>query len=30
VAHTEDEHVTLDELHAAVGIYESLAKRLLV
>jgi acetylornithine deacetylase len=29
VAHTEDEHVTLDELHAAVGIYESLAKRLL-
>jgi len=29
VAHTEDEHVTLDELRAAVGVYESLAKRLL-
>jgi acetylornithine deacetylase len=29
VAHTEDEHVTLDELHAAVGIYKSLAKRLM-
>jgi acetylornithine deacetylase len=30
VAHTEEEHVTVDELHAAVGIYESLAKRLLM
>ena len=29
VAHTDHEHVTLDELHAAVGIYESLARRLL-
>jgi acetylornithine deacetylase len=29
VAHTEHEHVSLDELHAAVGIYESLAARLL-
>jgi acetylornithine deacetylase len=29
VAHTDHEHVTLDELHAAVGIYQSLAKRLL-
>jgi acetylornithine deacetylase len=30
VAHTDHEHISLDELHAAVGIYESLAKRLLV
>jgi acetylornithine deacetylase len=30
VAHTDHEHVTLDELHAAVGIYESLATRLLI
>ena len=29
VAHTDHEHVSLDELHAAVGIYESLGKRLL-
>jgi acetylornithine deacetylase len=29
VAHTEHEHVTLDELHAAVGIYKALAKRLM-
>ena len=29
VAHTDEEHVSVDELHAAVGIYESLAKRLL-
>jgi acetylornithine deacetylase len=29
VAHTDHEHVSIDELHAAVGIYESLAKRLL-
>jgi acetylornithine deacetylase len=29
VAHTEHEHVSLDDLHAAVGIYESLAARLL-
>ena len=26
VAHTDDEHVSIDELHAAVGIYESLAQ----
>jgi len=30
VAHTDHEHVTLDELHAAVDIYESLGKRLLI
>lgn len=30
VAHTDHEHVSLDELHAAVGLYESLAKRLLM
>jgi acetylornithine deacetylase len=29
VAHTEHEHISVDELHAAVGIYESLATRLL-
>ena len=29
VAHTDHEHLSFDELHAAVGIYESLAKRLL-
>jgi acetylornithine deacetylase/succinyl-diaminopimelate desuccinylase-like protein len=29
VAHTEDEHVTIDELRAAVDLYESLARRLL-
>jgi acetylornithine deacetylase len=28
-AHTEDEHVTIDELRAAVDLYESLARRLL-
>jgi len=28
VAHTEHEHISVDELHAAVGIYESLATRL--
>ena len=30
VAHTDHEHLALDELHAAVGIYESLGKRLLL
>jgi acetylornithine deacetylase len=30
VAHTDHEHVSLDELHAAVGLYESLGKRLLL
>ena len=30
VAHTDHEHLSLDELHAAVGLYESLAKRLLI
>ena len=30
VAHTDHEHVTLDELHGAVDIYESLGKRLLI
>jgi acetylornithine deacetylase len=30
VAHTEHEHVAVDELHAAVGIYESLGRRLLI
>jgi acetylornithine deacetylase len=30
VAHTDHEHLSVDELHAAVGIYESLATRLLV
>jgi acetylornithine deacetylase len=29
VAHTDEEHVAIDELHAAVGLYESLARRLL-
>jgi len=29
VAHTDHEHISVDELHAAVGLYESLAKRLL-
>ena len=29
VAHTEDEHLSIDELHAAVGLYESLGTRLL-
>ena len=29
VAHTEHEHISIDELHAAVGIYESLATRVL-
>lgn len=28
VAHTEHEHISVDELHAAIGIYESLGKRL--
>lgn len=29
VAHTDEEHVAIDELHAAVGLYENLATRLL-
>ena len=29
VAHTEHEHISVDELHAAVGIYESLGARLI-
>jgi acetylornithine deacetylase len=29
VAHTDHEHISVDELYAAVGIYESLGKRLL-
>jgi len=29
VAHTDEEHVAIDELHAAVGLYEKLAARLL-
>ena len=29
VAHTDDEHVAIDELRAAVGLYEKLAARLL-
>ena len=29
VAHTDEEHVAVDELHAAVGLYEDLALRLL-
>ncbi|MBF8301005.1 MAG: argE 2 [Acidobacteria bacterium] len=29
VAHTDEEHVAIDELHAAVGLYEQLAVRLL-
>ncbi len=29
VAHTDHEHIAVDELHAAVGIYESLGSRLL-
>ena len=29
VAHTDEEHVVIDELHAAVGLYEQLAARLL-
>ena len=29
VAHTDEEHVAIDELHAAVGLYEQLAARLL-
>jgi acetylornithine deacetylase len=29
VAHTDDEHVAIDELVAAVGLYEKLASRLL-
>ena len=29
VAHTDEEHVAIDELHAAVGLYEHLASRLL-
>jgi acetylornithine deacetylase len=28
VAHTDEEHVSIDELHEAVGLYESLATRL--
>jgi acetylornithine deacetylase len=30
VAHTDDEHLSIEELHAAVDIYEALARRLLV
>jgi acetylornithine deacetylase len=30
VAHTDHEHISVDELSAAVGIYESLGKRLLI
>jgi hypothetical protein len=29
VAHTDEEHLAIDELRAAVGLYESLAVRLL-
>lgn len=29
VAHTDEEHVAIDELHAAVGLYQKLASRLL-
>jgi acetylornithine deacetylase len=29
VAHTDEEHVSIDELHAAVDLYENLVKRLL-
>jgi acetylornithine deacetylase len=29
VAHTDHEHISVDELHAAVGLYESLGKHLL-
>jgi acetylornithine deacetylase len=29
VAHTDHEHVSVDELHAAVGLYESLARQVL-
>jgi acetylornithine deacetylase len=29
VAHTDDEHLAIEELHAAIDIYESLAHRLL-
>ena len=29
VAHTDEEHLAIDELHAAVGLYEQLATRLL-
>jgi acetylornithine deacetylase len=29
VAHTDDEHLAIDELRAAIDIYESLARRLL-
>jgi acetylornithine deacetylase len=30
VAHTDHEHISVDELHAAVGLYESLARQLLM
>ncbi len=30
VAHTDHEHIAIDELHSAVGIYESMARQLLV
>jgi acetylornithine deacetylase len=30
VAHTDHEHISVDELYAAVGIYESLGQRLLI
>jgi acetylornithine deacetylase len=29
VAHTDEEHLAIDELQAAIGLYESLARRLL-
>jgi acetylornithine deacetylase/succinyl-diaminopimelate desuccinylase-like protein len=29
VAHTDDEHLAIDELHAAVELYQRLARRLL-
>ena len=30
VAHTDHEHIAIDELHSAVGMYESMARQLLV
>ena len=29
VAHTDEEHLAIDELHAAIGLYDALARRLL-
>jgi acetylornithine deacetylase len=29
VAHTDHEHISVDELHSSVGLYESLARQLL-